>query len=834
MLKFCSRYVLVSFTRENNREDKKDSSPYKVFASKVKDSTEFRLHIGQMDDFKQMLEAEFITPDMYVTTKHELYVPGSTQCNLNEGWVLRPDQEEAHDFVVESSVDDNHSRQLSMATGSGKAQPLEAPIKVPNGWKMMGDLRLGESIIARDGSTTFVTGIYPKGRLPVYRITFADGRSTECCGDHLWKVHRHDWRGEKWRVIKTSDVVQVLKFNNNKIHIPLVSSEQNQDHELPLDPYVLGIILGDGGIGHGRIVLSTPDEFILNEVRKKLPDTLKMTYLSKYDYTITGHSGRYGSNSYRTILQQLNLFGKLSYQKHIPEIYLHSSHKQRLFLLQGLLDTDGTVDKQGTISFCSTSEDLAKGVQYLVRSLGGIASISRKTPHYTYNGEKRQGRIAYQVNIRHTKPTELFRLPKKKNRLNDDNQYSPTLKLKIVKVEFIGHKECQCISIAHEEKLYVTNDFICTHNTVVALATVSSLKTRTAVLVLPKYCPKWAGDVTKTTTTKAKEVMMIAGSDQLKGVISMAKDGDYKLPFIIISLVTFRNFIKAYEEDPYSIEDIYGCKPEEFWQILGIGNIIIDETHEHLHAVFSTLLYCHVPKVIALSATLISGDPFVRKMQQIMFPREIRFDKIKMKQYIKVYAIAYQFRNLPAARIRTNEFGSNMYSQHAFEKSIIKNKDKSILEGYLRVIDYLIDVGYVSKYMEGDKLAIYAKSIDMCTIITEHIKKTYPKYDTRRYVEQDPYENVIDADIRVSTIQSSGTAIDIPNLRTVIMTDNIASPVANRQALGRLRELKDRDVKFFYIYCEQLRKQKQYHNEKKELFAEHVASIKEFKHPYLI
>jgi superfamily II DNA or RNA helicase len=136
--------------------------------------------------------------------------------------------------------------------------------------------------------------------------------------------------------------------------------------------------------------------------------------------------------------------------------------------------------------------------------------------------------------------------------------------------------------------------------------------------------------------------------------------------------------------------------------------------------------------------------------------------------------------------------------------------------------------------MENDKLVVFCASIDMCTEYTKHLKEEFPDLDVRRYVEDDPYENVIEADIRVTTIQSGGTAIDIPNLRVAIMSVSVDSPVSNLQALGRLRELKDRDVKFYYLYCLQIPKQVGYHRNRKLLYQPKVASINELHYPNMI
>jgi superfamily II DNA or RNA helicase len=369
---------------------------------------------------------------------------------------------------------------------------------------------------------------------------------------------------------------------------------------------------------------------------------------------------------------------------------------------------------------------------------------------------------------------------------------------------------------------------------VTSLSTTARLGNKFLVVVLAKYTEKWAIEVAQKTDVQPKEIMIIQGSGQLRGILHAAKENKKAVAkCTIFSLTTIQNFFKLYEENPDS-EEVkgYGCTPQELCEILGVGTVIIDETHEHLHAVFKFLCYTHVPKVIALSGTVISLDPFIENMHKVMFPLEIRFDKIKMKKYIRAYAIGYSFRDIRQAKIRTTEFGSNNYSQTAFEKSVLKNPETT--KNFMKLISMLMDIGYMKNYQKGDKLAIYAGSILMCGAIVEYLKTKYPHLDIRRYVEDDPYENVIEADIRVTTIISAGTAIDIPQLTCVIMTNSVKSPVANLQTLGRLRDLPGRDPNFIYIYSDDIPKQINYHRDKMELFADRVASMKVFKSPILL
>jgi len=375
---------------------------------------------------------------------------------------------------------------MDAAAGSGKAQPLDAKIKVPGGWATMGDMRVGSQVIAPDGTTVNVSGVYPQGVKDIYEIEFVDGRKTRACGEHLWECHdgRQSNVSRQWDVRSTLRMKEILESRGgNRLYVPLITPDEGTEVQYPLDPYVLGALLGDGGLRY-HVAFCTPDAEVLENVRNALPDTVEFKRITEIDYSIVGVER--GDNVLRRIVRELGLFGKYSHEKHIPSEYLQGSRTQRLSLLQGLMDTDGTSDQQGTVSFCSSSKQLAEGVQYLVRSLGGIARIAVRKPTYTYNGETRNGRPAYQVNIRHSKPSELFRLKRKQERCKDDGQYAATLKLRVKSIKLVGQEEAQCIRVDHPKHLYITDDFIVTHNTISQYATAHCLGADTSVLVVPK------------------------------------------------------------------------------------------------------------------------------------------------------------------------------------------------------------------------------------------------------------------------------------------------------------------------------------------------------------
>ena len=315
--------------------------------------------------------------------------------------------------------------------GIGKAQPLTSMLLTPNGWKAMGEVQEGDEVIGSNGQPTTVMGIYPQGKKSIYKVTFSDGTSTECCGEHLWTVTTPNWksRGVGWKTMTLDQMVEQgirappsggkggrqgsRSKGNRKWFIPVMESAEFPKVEQPLDPYTLGALLGDGGIKY-QVIISSVDQEVLD--RLVLPKGLRLRQKGDTcDYGIARprEEGKH-ENEVKRVLRDLGLFGKGSLEKFVPDCYKFADKQQRLEVLRGLMDTDGTVNKQnGQISFTSISEQLTEDVAWLVRSLGGVARIKPRTTHYTHNGERKQGKLSYRVSISVPNDLIIFHLPRK-------------------------------------------------------------------------------------------------------------------------------------------------------------------------------------------------------------------------------------------------------------------------------------------------------------------------------------------------------------------------------------------------------------------------------------
>lgn len=362
----------------------------------------------------------------------------------------------------------------------GNAQPLNALISVPFGWKRMGDICVGDEVMTPFGTITTVTGVYPKGVRRVYRITLSDGSVTEACDQHLWQIER--WKSAFVRDRKTgkcagkgpnghtcrrvSEVIDTMELKQRvdmgtQINLPKIEPVSYPTADLPIDPYVLGVILGDCHVEKNGVVKFTcADAELVGRVREHGYEVVDdMVHGERKDgigYRING-VGR--------CLKELGLINKRSWEKFIPDVYLYADIEQRLDLLRGLMDTDGTISDRNEMEFCSASEQLAVGVQQLVRSLGGRVAVHVKS-NVTYTAPnqltKKWARTAYRVQNIRLFDLNPFLLTRKAVKWKPRTDRSGNL---VVSVEYVRDDAVQCIRVADERHLYLTDDYIPTHNT---------------------------------------------------------------------------------------------------------------------------------------------------------------------------------------------------------------------------------------------------------------------------------------------------------------------------------------------------------------------------------
>lgn len=349
--------------------------------------------------------------------------------------------------------------------------------------------------------------------------------------------------------------------------------------------------------------------------------------------------------------------------------------------------------------------------------------------------------------------------------------------------------------------------------TYISMLAIAKLKMLTLILILPRYIEKWLGDIEFLTDATRDEVYVIQGSKSLNNLLLECEELGYdNLPykFIICSNKTMQYYIKMYELLEDKSMSVYHKHPQEFSKFLGIGVVLSDEIHQEFHSIFKTLTYIDAKQVIALSATLVTKNRYVNNMYDIMFPGKARISGlVPIKRYVTIHAIEYEFSIVRNLRFKQPQG----YNHNLLETSIMRHR--LVRDDYLEMIMDTLRKGHIQR-TDGGKCIIFCASIDMCTLLANMITRKYPRLKISRYTGDDDYSNIIESDITVTTIGSAGTAIDIPDLRTVIQTVSVDSIQANRQSYGRLRDI-DGDVRFYYLWTKCIDSQQRVHNNRVEV-----------------
>ena len=327
------------------------------------------------------------------------------------------------------------------------------------------DINIGDEIFDSDGLLTKVVNKKHYNDQIQYKVVLKDGRSLICGAGHLWGIM--DNKG-KYKVLELREILKdYKKVSENRIDykyfVPYTKPLQYDTKELPIDPYFLGLWLGDGN-SH-NIGITTIDEEIKSYVEK-------IAVINKLNINVYLNSKNtcptYILNNDRKSFELRNTFNKLNLfnNKHIPEIYFEASVDQRLELLRGLLDTDGSIQKRGNIEFSNSNENIIKGIERLLKSLGIRYTISERIPSYKHKNELKNGKLTYRVNI--ISSLDIFKLTRKRERLNHNlSSYSKgnREKVAIADIQELGVKPSVCIAVDNESKLFVAgDDYIVTHN----------------------------------------------------------------------------------------------------------------------------------------------------------------------------------------------------------------------------------------------------------------------------------------------------------------------------------------------------------------------------------
>ena len=387
-----------------------------------------------------------------------------------------------NEWVVTNEIDKAHQEKKGLVILGirrfAKALKNDELLYTEDGPMQIGDAKIGDRIYDHTGELTTVTGVFPQGKIPIYRMTLEDGREIYCCENHIWRV-----KDKRYGKIKDVTIKELLPiYKKSRIHngykdkitrnieecffaIPNNAAVQYGNKDLPIDPYFLGLWLGDGN--SRNLGITSVDKEIITFIYNYAKTYELYVRQDEDTYYIT--TGTIGGPTDKNPL--LNKFKSLNLinNKHIPKQYLEASVEQRMSILQGLIDTDGSVYKNGTICYVTTSEQLADDFYSLCRSLGINLTKKEFTPKL-YGVDCGKG---WRFNLFTELP--IARLPRKVNNLKIGNKgkQSKINYTTIRDISLVGEDFATCITVDNEDRLFLTTNYTVTHNSVLEASYIS-------------------------------------------------------------------------------------------------------------------------------------------------------------------------------------------------------------------------------------------------------------------------------------------------------------------------------------------------------------------------
>lgn len=446
------------------------------------DAVKFKIDRGEISEYETISEG---FKKILIEEHHDesINVFDNIELALNEeDRNAVPTGVDAIDLNTKGGLGKGEVALLIAPTGVGKALPNSHRVLSKSGWVLNGELKVGDTVIGSDGKPTNVIGVYPQGKRDIYKITFTDNTSSLCDIDHLWSVNTNNMRTRKTRkngvstyepnngfiTLSTREMIGNVKTKNGRFNfrLPTVKPVELDEKLVNIHPYLIGLYLGDGCSSNNTPHIITSDYEIVEHI-KSISDS--KIIISESDGRRDGYKTLYKVKliDVENYLTDLGIFSLKSNDKFIPSIYLTNSLNNRVELLQGLLDSDGYVAKNGTIQYTSVSKKLILGVRELVLSLGGsVSNIKSKVGTYSTNdGEIVNCSEAYTITLSFpdTINFNVCKLSRKLSRVRLRSKYKD---LKFVKsIEYHHEEEATCIMVDNEDHLYVIDDYVVTHNT---------------------------------------------------------------------------------------------------------------------------------------------------------------------------------------------------------------------------------------------------------------------------------------------------------------------------------------------------------------------------------
>lgn len=447
------------------------------------------------------------------------------------------------------------------------------------------------------------------------------------------------------------------------------------------------------------------------------------------------------------------------------------SHKDRMEELVSLIGHNWQINSDNQFIWRSHYDVKIERVTELVRSIGGCV----------YNHGRDANEIT-KLRILVERPEDLVVGEFNKARVKKHAVALERNELRIITAFALKEEqETICISIDHPSKLFVTDDYIVTHNTYMGLFTGYKLETRVLITIQPRYIPVWQKDIGEMFDIIPEDVVLWEFSD-LAQLGNLIGSGKINPKMVILPTTRIMTYLKNQRKDPRGMPSL-----DVIFKNIGAGLRIIDEAHESFHEVAISMMFGNPAKTIILSATLKADDQFLNKMYLTMIPKAIRLKEPDNESYIDIVAYHY---DIDVRRFKVNTQQNGTYSDIALEKSILSSP--KLIDFYFELTDQMYREFYLNVKEEGTKCLFFFTLIEMCLVMKERFRERYPGEDFDTFLgtlDKKTPTKYLEHENLITTPGSCGTGKDIPGLVTCICPHTVFSTQRNKQIIGRLRDL---------------------------------------------
>lgn len=810
IIKERTRIIFSDYnTSEKNAIEDMVATMDKVFTYEDSDKHMICLPTGMENATKRLF------PRHNIIDKSKEYWPYNNMENYEIN--VSPRNQLQKDFIS-FMLDNMNKKQKSagiLSVGTGKGIPNFVKIPSPNsqGYIRMGDIKVGDYVFGSDGKPTEVIGVFPQGKRKCYKITFNDGRTALCDENHLWSYY--NW-GMRLKTKSISDMIKDFKKfdvyldkrnkeqnkHNDpyeyKYKIPLLSSPvEYQYQEVPINPYVLGAFIGNGCCTCHPLEISSGDDFVPKKIAKICGFSFNKRK-GTYSYHFRNAQGNliHTKDFFKDIPEMINCYSR---DKIIPDTYLYNSYEVRMELLRGLMDTDGSISATDgiryNVRYSSCSKKLLEQMQQLIYGLGYFANFSqdKRVDKYVngYHGNMN-------VRVPQKFKRELFTHPRKLHIAEKAYKYGSDWKqpfkyLIIKNIEEVQDMETTCIKVDAEDELFLTEDYIVTHNTFMACYCATKFRAKTLIIV-PTSAIKfqWADTLTGMFKIPKDRVVTVNAPTQFINV---------NADFVIVSQATLASLNKSYDLEKIMKDNRFGFK-------------VIDEVQMWFHNIIKVDGCSNIANNLYLTGTFGRSGEDENRLYQEMFG-DISIFREKEK---KPSLFDRKPGNIYGMKPHTNfkmYWGNSRLPNDLMKKvtSAWKYSDRSDkwtriginMAAYVKLV--FPDDGHNTPLMQAlfkiiqialneinyGKTLILMPSIASAEMIAKYMRQRYPNLKTGTLHSKNPKsvnaENKKNCDCLVSTVPSAGTGFDWKGLSRLINASPYKSWIIATQVRGRLRIL---------------------------------------------